>query len=76
MEQENRNGSSDKDMLYLMGGIGLIFLGAGLVMSHPAVRKAVTAGAASVLPELQGRFAPDLTVVGADIQRYMKIRSM
>jgi hypothetical protein len=76
MEHENRNGSSDKDILYLMGGLALMVLGAGLVMSHPKVRKAVSDGAASVLPELQGKFVPDISEVGADIQRYMKLRSM
>ena len=77
MSDENRNGPSDgRDMLYLMGGIGLICLGAGLVLSHPAVRKAVAAGASSVLPELQGKLLPNFGSVGEDIQRYLKLKSM
>lgn len=77
MGQENENNSSDgKDMIYLMGGAALILLGAGLILSHPKIRSTVTAAVSSVLPELQGRFAPDLTAVGSDIQRYLKLKSM
>lgn len=77
MEQENGNNSSDgKDMIYLMGGAALMLLGAGLVLSHPKVRSTVTAAVSSILPELKGKFAPDLTAVGSDIQRYLKLKSM
>ena len=77
MSNENKDGSSDsKDMLYLMGGIGLICLGAGLVLSRPAVRKAVMAGASSVLPDLQGKILPNFGSIGDDIQRYLKLKSM
>lgn len=76
MEHENKNGTSDKDILYLMGGLALMALGAGLVMTHPKVRKAVVDGAASVLPGLQGKLVPDISGVGEDIQRYMKLRAM
>jgi hypothetical protein len=76
MEQENKNSSSDKDMLYLMGGAALVLLGAGLIMSHPAIRKTVTSGLSSVLPDLQGKFAPNFDVIGSDIQRYLKLKSM
>jgi hypothetical protein len=70
------NGSDNKDALYLMGGLALMVLGAGLVLTHPGVRKAVSAGLSGVLPDLQGRFLPDLTGLGPDVQRYMKLRSM
>ncbi len=78
MEQNgNNNGSSDnKDILYLMGGVALIALGAGLVMTNPAVRQTVSGALSAVLPDLKGRFAPDLTGLGPDIQRYLKLRSM
>ena len=73
---ENTNGAGDRDVIYLMGGLALMVLGAGLVASHPAVRKAVTGAVASVLPDLQGKFAPDLSSVGSDLQRYMRLRAM
>lgn len=74
------NGNSDskesRDMIYLFGGVALMVLGAGLVISHPTVRKTVSAGLSGLLPELQGKFAPDLNALGPDIQRYLKLRSM
>ena len=76
MEQEKANGAVDRDMLYLMGGLALMVLGAGLVATHPAVRKAVSGAVSSVLPDLQGKFGPDLSAVGSDLQRYMRLRSM
>jgi hypothetical protein len=75
MEQENTN-RVDRDTIYLMGGLALMVLGAGLVASHPTVRKALSGAVASVLPDLQGKFGPDLSSVGSDLQRYMKLRSM
>jgi hypothetical protein len=71
------NGSDDsKDMLYLVGGIAFIIAGAGLIMSHPEVRKQVRAGLDRVLPGLQDNFNIGLTTVVPDFQRYMKLRSM
>jgi hypothetical protein len=72
----NNNSSANKDILYLMGGVALMFLGVGLVMTTPAARKTVSAALGAVLPDLQGRLMPDLTGLGPDIQRYMKLRSM
>ena len=77
MELERINDSSEsKETLYLVGGVALIVLGAGLVMTNPSVRKAVTTGLSAVLPQLQGKLGLDLAGVGSDIQRYMKLRSM
>jgi hypothetical protein len=68
--------SEGKDVLYLTGGIALMVLGAGLVMTNSAVRKTVAAGLSAFLPGLQGKVIPDVTAIGPDIQRYMKLRSM
>jgi hypothetical protein len=77
MEHHTNNGSSEsRDVLYVMGGVALIVLGAGLVMTHPVVRKTVSAGLSAILPDLRGKFAPDLTGLAPDIERYMKLRSM
>jgi hypothetical protein len=72
----NNNSSDNKDVLYLMGGVALMFLGAGLVMTNSTVRKTVSAALSAVLPDLQGRLLPDMTGLGSDIQRYMRLRSM
>ncbi len=77
MELENTNGSADnKDTLYLMGGLALMVLGAGLVMTNKTVRNTVTTGLSAVLPQLQGKLGVDFSEVGTDIERYMKLRSM
>ena len=77
MELEIRDGSADnKDTLYLMGGLALMVLGAGLILSNPKVRNTVTAGLSSVLPELRGKIGLNLGEVGSDIKRYMRLRSM
>lgn len=76
MEQNKENGSSDRDMLYLMGGAALMLLGAGLVLSNSKIRGTVTSAVSSVLPELQGKFMPDISAVGSDIQRYLRLKSM
>lgn len=76
MGQNNNETSDNKDTLYLMGGLALMVLGAGLVMTNKSVRSAVTAGVSSVLPELQGKMGIDLSGIGDDVQRYMKLKSM
>lgn len=65
-----------KDMLYLVGGLAFLIAGAGLIMSHPEVRKQLRAGLDRVLPGLQDNFNLGITTVVPDFQRYMKIRSM
>ena len=77
MQNNGSNGSSEgKDMLYVAGGLALMVLGAGMIISHPSIRQTISAGLSSVLPDLQDKFGPDLSALGPDIQRYMKIRSM
>ena len=71
------NGSSDgRDMIYLMGGLALIVLGAGLVMANSNVRKAVGGALSAALPDLQGKLGSELTTIGPDLQRYLRLRSM
>ncbi len=77
MKRKNANDSSeDSEMFYLIGGLALVALGAGLLMSHRGVRQAVNDGISKVLPDLQERFMPDIANVGADMQRYLKMKSM
>jgi hypothetical protein len=76
MGHDNNDSSDNKDTLYLMGGLALIVLGAGLVMTNKNIRNAVTAGASSILPELQGKMGIDLSGIGDDVQRYMRLKSM
>lgn len=74
--EDNGNNSENRDTLYLMGGLALMVFGAGLVISHPAVRKTVSAGLSAVLPGLQDKFPVDLSGLGPDIQKYIRLREM
>jgi len=61
----NSNGS-DKDTLYMLGGVALVVFGVGLILSNPVVRRymaqiGVGNLAQGVLP---------------DIERYFKLRAM
>ena len=69
MELEHRNGQSAADAretLFLMGGAALIIFGAGLILSTPTARAALSGiGFNNIL----GAAVPDL-------QKYLKIRAM
>jgi hypothetical protein len=75
---DNNDGhDSSKDFLYFAGGLALMVLGAGLIASHPAIRKSLKAGLESVLPDVQSRLGlGTVSALVPDIQRYMKLRSM
>ncbi len=62
----NNNDSYDKETLFLFGGLALVIVGAGFIVSHPAIRKYL--GQASI-GDLVEAAAPDL-------ERYLKLRSM
>jgi len=58
--------SESKDMLMAIGGLALIVFGAGMVLSHPFIRRYI--GQAG-LGGLAAAAIPDL-------ERYMKLKSM
>ena len=71
------NGSDDsKDMLYLVGGLALLIAGAGLILSHPEVRRQVRNSLDRVVPGIPENLSSGLATVIPDFQRYMKLRSM
>lgn len=76
MGHSENDASDNRDTLYLMGGLALIVLGTGLIMTNKSVRSAVMAGASSILPELQGKLGVDLSGIGDDVQRYLKLKAM
>jgi hypothetical protein len=63
---ETAANGSDKDTLYMLGGISLMVFGAGLILSNPFVRRYMSQIGAS---NLAGAAMPD-------IQRYFKLRAM
>jgi hypothetical protein len=58
--------STDKETLYMLGGVALVVLGAGLVLSNPTVRRYL--GQVGL-----GNFA---SAAIPDIERYFRLRSM
>jgi hypothetical protein len=63
--EPDRN-ASDKDMLYMLGGVALIVFGAGLVLSNPLVRSYLSQIGVSNLAH----------AAIPDIERYLKLRAM
>jgi hypothetical protein len=62
---ENGN-SSDKETLYMLGGVALVIFGAGLVLSNPSVRRYI--GQIGI-GNLASAALPDL-------ERYFRMRAM
>ena len=63
--EPDRN-ASDKDMLYMLGGVALIVFGAGLVLSNPLVRRYLSQIGVGNLAH----------AAIPDIERYLKLRAM
>lgn len=61
----NGNGS-DKDTLYMLGGVALVVFGAGLILSNPFVRRYMSRIGVGNLAH----------AAIPDIERYLKLRAM
>jgi hypothetical protein len=61
----NENGS-DKDTLYMLGGVALMVFGAGLILSNPSVRRYMSQLGVGNLAH----------AAMPDIERYLKLRAM
>ena len=61
----NGNGS-DKDTLYMLGGVALMVFGAGLILSNPFVRRYMSQLGVGNLAQ----------AAVPDIERYLKLRAM
>jgi hypothetical protein len=64
--EQNGDGTSDKDTLYMLSGVALVVFGAGLILSNPIARRYL------------GQFGLGNLAQGAlpDLDRYLKLRSM
>jgi hypothetical protein len=75
MEINESDGS--RDMLYLVGGLALLVAGAGLIMTHPTVRRQLREGLNRAIPGgIPEKLTSGLSTVVPDIQRYLKMRAM
>jgi hypothetical protein len=62
---DDANGT-DKETLYMLGGVALVIFGAGLVLSNPTVRRYLgNAGLGNVA-----------SMALPDLERYFRLRSM
>ena len=69
MELAEMNGTqngSDKDTLYMLGGVAMIVFGAGLILSNPFIRRYLSQLGVDNLA--QAAFP--------DVERYLKLRAM
>jgi hypothetical protein len=66
MNHDETNGKTDKETLYMLGGVALVIFGAGLVLSNPTVRRYLSQMGV-------GNFA---SAALPDIERYFRLRSM
>jgi hypothetical protein len=64
---ETANGSnSDKETLYMLGGVALVVFGAGLILSNPFVRRYLSQLGVGNLAQ----------AAMPDVERYLKLRAM
>ncbi len=68
--------SEARDILCLSGGAALIILGAGLVMTHPALRKSAKAAFAALMPEFEQPLKAGVRGVLPDVERYLRLKAM
>lgn len=64
--QETNGMGTDKDTLYMLGGVALMIFGAGLVLSNPFVRRYMSQIGVGNLAQ----------AAMPDIERYLKLRAM
>lgn len=75
-ENDNSQDTQARDVLCVAGGMALLLMGAGLVMTHPQVRKTVLDGVSRLMPDLAGSIKQGVAGVLPDVERYLKVRSM
>ncbi len=66
VEQNGNGAGTDKETLYMLGGIALVVFGAGLILSNPTVRRYM--GEIGI-----GGLAQNIV---PDVERYFKLRAM
>jgi hypothetical protein len=66
VENGTNANASDRDTLYMLGGVALIVFGAGLVLSNPFVRRYMSRIGVGNLAH----------AAFPDIERYLKLRAM
>jgi len=68
--------SEVRNALLIAGGVALMAFGAGLILSHPSVRRTVMAGLSPLLPDVKDPMHTGLSGLLPDVERYMRIKAM
>jgi hypothetical protein len=58
--------STERDTLFMLGGVALVVVGAGMILSNPVVRRYVES---SPIGNVIGNIIPD-------VEKYFRLRSM
>ena len=66
IEREEQGNSVNKDTLFMLGGVALLVVGAGLILTSPIAKRYM---GQLGLGDLAGGIVPDM-------ERYFKLRSM
>lgn len=66
VKREENGNFTDRDTLYMLGGVALVVFGAGLILSNPTIRRYI--GQAGLGDVIQN--------VVPDVERYFRLRSM
>lgn len=66
VKREEDGNSSDRDTLFMLGGVALVVFGTGLILSNPGVRRYMG----------QLGLGDVVNNVIPDVERYFKLRSM
>jgi hypothetical protein len=73
---QSENNADVQGTLLVAGGIALIALGAGMLLTNPALRGALAAGLRPLLPEMKDPMGNGLSALLPDLERYMRIKAM
>ncbi len=65
-----------KDIMRLAGGLALITLGAGMILSFPKNRRLLHSSVEAATKDKDGSALPSAKGMIPDLERYLKIRSM
>ena len=65
-ENNNHSNGTDKDMLFMLGGLAFMVFGAGLILSNPLIRGYLA----------QAGFGNLAQAAIPDLDRYLKLRAM
>lgn len=66
VETTTSGNGSDKETLYMLGGVALVVFGTGLILSNPFVRRYMSQLGVGNLAQ----------TVMPDVERYLKLRAM